>query len=236
MDKIIFPLLLICLFQTMVYSQTFNAIHLSIGQLNGQPNLSENEDWIWRAFPERFTDKKGMFSEAMVFMEIKPKFNIGTGIHYSQLKFRHEVFGIKTGEDLLNGTTTSISKLISLQNIGIPVQAGYNIFDKKLKVQAHAGILALKAFTKSSKTKVTGAGANDPVIAAQGFGKTSDIKGISFSTFSGLELSYPITKNILVKISGRLQWYFFSKNDYYENAKGNIFAKGISVGIGYRIK
>ena len=216
-------------------AQTFNAISLSVGQLNGKPDLSEDEDWIWRSFPERISGKKGLYAEAMVSMEIKPRFSIGAGLHFSRLSFTHLVTGIRLGEDIINGTTTSFSKDISMTNIGIPVQAGYDVFHKKIRLQVNAGLVTLKTFSESSETKVTGAGANDPVIAAQGLGKSTDVEGVRLAPFSGLELSYPVLKHLLLKLGGRYQWFLFSDGDFYENAKGNIRASGFSAGLEYRI-
>ena len=171
----------------------------------------------------------------LVFMEIKPKLSVGAGIHYAQLKFTHSVYGLFTAEDFLHGTSTSLSKKVSLKNIGIPVQAVYDFLEKKVKLQAHAGAIGLKTFVNSSATKVTGSGANDPVLAQQELGKSSDIKGISLAAYIGVDVAYPVIKNNFIKIGYRYQWFFFSGKDYYENAKGNIFSKGILIGFEHKL-
>ncbi len=227
--------LLICL-PVFVCCQTFSSIKFDFGVNNSKFDFERAREGLWSPFPESFRSKMGYCGEGLVFMDLSARFRLGAGINFTQVRFNHVVTGIITGDDIINSSVTSLSRRISINNIGIPFEAQYIIYNKKINIQASSGLIVYRPFVYSSETKVTGGGANDPVIVDKGLDQIKKPKDLKIASYVGLNLSYPVTENNLISIGGRYQLFFLPDEYYFEGATGNISMVGISIGYEHKVK
>lgn len=218
-------------------AQTFSSLQLNIGASVNDIDFNRKRDDIWRSFPERFNPEKGRMIEGLVFFEMMPKFLLGTGIHFNHTEFDHLITGIRTGGDIFNGTFISYEETVTLNHIGIPIQAQYVVFEKKIKAEIFAGCLIYKPFTKVSETQIIGSQAQiDTVfLNARPLEKINDPSGLNIAPYAGLDVSYPFTKKDFIKIGLRKQWYLLKEDYYYNGSDDDVTMQGWFIGYEHKI-
>ena len=220
---------------SLTHSQTFSSVKLDLGIVSSKPIKDDNYRGLLSPFSISYDPSKGFYAEGMVFIKIFPSWEIGTGIGYMQTRFEHAVTGIKTEQDILDGTITSFQKEVSIDFIGVPIKAKYSFEKERIQFNATTGVALYKTFPDETEKIVLGGGQLDPVIANLSIGETSKAEGIKFATSLGAGVSYFFSKNDFLHLNAHLNIMFISDDGFSEGSAGNMLFKGLSIGYGHKL-
>ncbi|MBK8564874.1 MAG: hypothetical protein IPN76_16435 [Saprospiraceae bacterium] len=210
---------------SIINAQIFNSFEIQTGVALSSPMLERGRI---KTFPNNFDGHGGLILEANVFSKIGQNTFIGTGIHYTKVAYSHTLGGILTGEDLINGTVTSLKNEVNISNIGVPILMKLDVGKTKKWGHTVGGLTFYKAFNEISNTTTTGGGLKDPVIRAWQIENISN--GFNISAQAGFRIMMPIGKKSHITLGGKVEYFLIPDEYYFDGGKGNILSLGTSLG------
>jgi hypothetical protein len=219
-------------------AQLINSVEIKAG-VSKAKIINKKGDGILTgtSFRDIFTPEIGLDLAINGYTRLDSQLYFGTGIHYVEISYKHQLCCLLTGGSFPNFSLTSFKNKVQITSIGIPLLVRYDLGKKKKLAQFIGGLTLYKSFNGISNAEVqhSGDGPIDPVFNDPNAFPLDGISNkVNISAQLGFRGLLPIGKRSHLSLGGKVEYWFLPDEYYYAKFRGNILSYGGL--IGYMIK